>query len=63
MHYPPVHNVDLSEHLRQLSVIASTNHERRERARQDSAARKRRWRHAQPVPHGCEPTTRPAPAS
>jgi hypothetical protein len=63
MHYPPILNVDLSEHLRQLSVTASTNHERRERACQDAAARQRRWRRAKPAPRGCEPTTRPAPAS
>ncbi len=62
MHYPPMHT-DLSEHLRQLSVTASTNHQRRERAREDAAARKRRQRQARPAPHGCEPTTRPAPAS
>jgi hypothetical protein len=63
MHYPPILNVDLSEHLRQLSVTASTNHERRVRARQDAAARKRRWRRADPAPRACGPTAKPAPAS
>ena len=63
MHYPPILNVDLSEHLRQLSVTASTNHERRERARQDAATRRRWWRRDRPAPRGCEPAPKPAPAS
>jgi hypothetical protein len=62
MHYPPVLNVDLSEHLRQLSVTASTNHQRRERAREDAAARKRLRLRRRPTP-ACEPVTRPAPAA
>jgi len=62
MQYPPM-NIDLSEHLRQLSVTASTAHERRERVRQEAAPRKRWWRRADPAPRGCEPTAEPAPAS
>ena len=43
MHYPPIMNIDLSQHLRELSVTASTNHERRERVRRDAAPRRQPW--------------------
>ena len=62
MQYPPM-NIDLSEHLRQLSVTASTAHERRERVRQEAGPGRRWWRRAAPAPRGCEPTAEPAPAS
>jgi hypothetical protein len=63
MHYPPM-NIDLSEHLRQLSVTASTTHERRERVRrQEARPRRRWWRRAEPAPRGCEPATEPATAN
>ena len=62
MHYPPMLSLDASDHLRQLSVTAQVNHERRERARQDAEGR-RRFRRARHAERGCEATARPAPAA